>query len=120
MSWTLGEPITQTFSNGSATLTQGFQQSNISLVSVENLDPLIEIRAYPNPISDFLTIELSDNALNSEMQLIDATGKVVLLGRVTAPKFTLDFTAYSKGTYYLNFKNENGSILHTITLQKIN
>ncbi len=120
MSWTLGEPITQTFSNGSATLTQGFQQSNISLVSVENLDPLIEIRAYPNPISDFLTIELSDNALNSEMQLIDATGKVVLLGRVTAPKFILDFTAYSKGTYYLNFKNENGSILHTITLQKIN
>lgn len=120
MSWTLGETVTQTLANGSATLTQGFHQSNISLVGVENLDPTVEINVYPNPISDIVNIELSANVLNSQMQLIDGAGRTVLTELVTELKFKIDFTSYSKGTYYLNFKNDKGTILQTITLQKIN
>lgn len=120
MSWTLGETVTETFSNGSSTFTQGFQQSNISLVGVESLDTNVEIQVYPNPISDFLTVTVSANALNSKMLLIDGSGKTVFTGTVGELDFKIDFSAYAKGMYYLNFTNEQGQILQTITLQKIN
>ena len=120
MSWTLGETVTATVTDGSTTLTQGFHQSNVSLIGVEIVDPTVEISVFPNPISDFLTVEVSGTALNSEFLLIDGAGKTVLMDKVTELKFTIDFTAYAKGVYYLNFENEQGQILQTITLQKIN
>jgi hypothetical protein len=120
MSWTLGETVTETVTDGSTTFTQGFQQSNVSLIGVEIVDPMVEISVFPNPISDFLTVEVSGTALNSQFVLIDGAGKAVLSDKVTALTFTIDFTTYAKGVYYLNFKNELGQILQTITLQKIN
>lgn len=120
MSWTLGEAVTQTLIVGSTTFTQGFQQSNISVIGVETLVEAVEINVFPNPISDFLTIEVSSTVLNSQLQLVDASGKNLLTETVTELNFKLDFTPFAKGTYYLNFKNEQGQILQTITLQKIN
>jgi hypothetical protein len=120
MSWTLGETVTQTVSAGSTTFTQGFQQANISLIGVETLVDDVNISVYPNPISDFLTIEVSNSALNSQLFLIDASGKNLLSQTVTEVDFILDFTPYAKGTYYLNFKNDQGQVLQTLTLQKIN
>ena len=120
MSWTLGETVTQTVSAGSSTFTQGFHQSNISLIGVETLAENVKITAYPNPTSDFLTIDVSNTALNSQLLLVDASGKILFTQPVTDVHFQVDFTSYAKGVYYLNFKNEQGQILQTISLQKIN
>lgn len=120
MSWTLGETVTATVTDGSTTFTQGFHQSNVSMIGVEIVDPTVEISVFPNPITDVLTVEVSGTALNSQFVLFDGAGKTLLTDKVTELSFKVDFTAYAKGVYYLNFENEFGQILQTITLQKIN
>jgi hypothetical protein len=46
---TIGEPLINTLSNSSNILTQGFNQTYLTLVSVENLSKDIRTTLYPNP-----------------------------------------------------------------------
>lgn len=120
ISWTLGEPITQTFSNASAQLTQGFQQSNLTVVGISDYDFSYTVEAFPNPTIDVVRIKLSENIANGRLNIIDPTGKVIHEKEITESDFMLDFAPYSQGTYFLNLTNENGVLLHTIRLQKLN
>lgn len=120
ISWTLGETITQTLSNSSAQLTQGFQQSNISVVGVSDYDFSYSVEAFPNPTIDVVRIKLSDNVTEGRLNIIDPTGKVIHEKEITESDFMLDFAPYSMGTYFLNLMNQDGVLLHTIRLQKIN
>lgn len=120
ISWTLGEPITQTFSNASVQLTQGFQQSNISVVGISDYDFTYSVEAFPNPTIDVVRIKLSENIAKGRLNIIDPTGKVIHEKEIAESDFMLDFAPYSQGTYFLNLTNENGILLHTIRLQKLN
>ncbi|MCJ8291980.1 MAG: T9SS type A sorting domain-containing protein [Crocinitomicaceae bacterium] len=120
ISWTLGEPVTQTLSNGSGQLTQGFQQSNISVVGISDYDFSYSVTAFPNPTIDVVRIKLSDNVSDGLINIVDPTGKIIFEKEITETEFLLDFAPYSQGTYFLNFTNEDGVLLHTIRLQKIN
>ena len=120
ISWTLGEPVTQTLSNGTAQLTQGFQQSNISVVGVSDYDFTYSVEVYPNPTIDVVRVELSEIVTNGSLSIIDPTGKTVLVKAITESEFLLDFAPYAQGTYFLNLMNEGGTLLHTVRLQKLN
>lgn len=120
MSWTLGEAITETLSNGSAQLTQGFQQSNIEIVGISDYDFSYSVEAFPNPTIDVVRVSLSDNVAEGSLSIIDPTGKVIHQKAITESEFMLDFAPYSQGTYFLNLMNPDGVLLHTIRLQKIN
>ncbi len=120
ISWTLGETITQTLSNSSAQLTQGFQQSNISVVGISDYDFSYSVEAFPNPTIDVVRIKLSDNFTEGRLSIIDPTGKIIHKKEITESEFILDFAPYSQGTYFLNLMNSTGELLHTVRLQKIN
>lgn len=120
ISWTLGEPITQTLSNSSTHLTQGFQQSNITVVGISDYDFSYSVEAFPNPTIDVVRIKLSDNVSEGSIGLVDPSGKTILVRDITESDFILDFATYSQGTYFLNLMDENGILLHTVRLQKIN
>lgn len=120
ISWTLGEPITQTLSNSSAQLTQGFQQSNISVIGISDYDFSYSVEAFPNPTIDVVRIKLSENVSKGSLNIVDPTGKTIFVKDITESEFMLDFAPYSQGTYFLNLTDENGKLLHTVRLQKIN
>jgi hypothetical protein len=120
MSWTLGETITETLSDGSTQLTQGFQQSNIQLVGISDFDFTYSVTAFPNPTIDVVRIQLSENSVDGRLNIIGPAGKIVLEREITESDFLLDFASYSQGTYFLNLMNQNGTVLHTIKLQKLN
>ena len=57
LSWTLGESFTETYSSINNKLTQGFQQSNYFISSVEeNINNDFSVFVYPNPASNFINI----------------------------------------------------------------
>ena len=120
ISWTLGETVTQTFTNSSAQLNQGFQQSNISVVGISDYDFSYSVEAFPNPTIDVVQIKLSDNVTEGRLSIIDPTGKTIHEKDITESEFLLDFAPYSQGTYFLNLMNKSGELLHTIRLQKLN
>jgi len=86
ISWTLGETIIPTFSNGSLILTHGFQQKLIITTVQDNLEPVVKVSLFPNPADDILNIQF-DPPADGEMDLllIDMQGRTVKTDKIGAP-----------------------------------
>ena len=119
MSWTLGEPATETYVSGSNQITQGFHQTNLSIASVENLDPLVNLEVYPNPTVNFLSVDVSENALGSTIQLFDEQGREIYTGELKDVHSTIDFTPFAVGSYFLKLTNTNGNLINVSQIQKM-
>jgi hypothetical protein len=78
LSWTLGETIIPTYTNGGLTLTHGFQQQLIVTAIEENLEDVVKVTLYPNPASDVVNIKL-ESPLDGEVKLflLDSRGKLI-------------------------------------------
>ncbi len=109
ISWTIGEPIIETQSAGTATITQGFHQGLYTIISVEEQieQPIVNI--YPNPTTDFVNVEIKgQDAENFQIQLYDELGKVLVNKKYTDIQ-QINLSQYAKATYFLKVvdtKNE--------------
>ena len=119
LSYTIGEVVTElgrdTINN--VDLTQGFQQSYISIVSVENHDLNIDIMIYPNPAVDYLNVVISDIDKANNYFMYDMSGKLIRQERINDKEFKIGFNTLSTGNYMLVFTNEERR-LKTIKVQK--
>ncbi len=104
ISWTLGETIIPTFTNGGLTLTHGFQQQLIVTTVEENIDILVSVKVYPNPVSDIITIKFEE-VVESEitLMLLDSQGRVVKQDVVeaTLSEKQINMQDVAAGIYYL-------------------
>lgn len=120
LSWTLGEPVIQTISDGSNVLTQGFHQTNLSWASTFELDETITFNVYPNPVVNQLSVEVSVLELGSTIQLIDSRGRIIFEKVINDLTTIIDFSSLSMGSYHLNLQSINQNLLKTFTIQKAN
>lgn len=101
VSWTVGELATATLSSSSVTLSQGFQQGNLTVNTLVDQDMLdFNLKAYPNPVIDILLLETDDK--QQKYQVINMQGEVVLNGNITAVLQEIDFTNLPQGVYLLS------------------
>lgn len=90
LSWTVGEMAAATLPNDTFMLTQGFQQHFPTIVSVFELDGrMLEMRVFPNPFRDVITVELQENFPH----------RVVLTNMVGQTLLTLDSTNAQDSIY---------------------
>ena len=119
LSYTIGEVVTElgrdTINN--VDLTQGFQQSYISIVSVENHDLNIDIMIYPNPAVDYLNVMVSDIDKANNYFMYDMSGKLIRQEIINDKEFKIGFSTLSSGNYMLVFTDEERK-LKTIKVQK--
>ena len=90
-----------------------------TVTGIKEQSPLIDLKAFPNPIADELTIEATttnDNELT--FVLVDALGRIVLTGNLNNSKTTINTSNLEKGFYSLSVTNEKGNSLKTIKLVK--
>ncbi|MDC7240182.1 MAG: T9SS type A sorting domain-containing protein [Spirochaetales bacterium] len=99
ISWTLGELAIGTFSVGDIMLTQGFHQGSLEVNSIEDIELNFKLKAYPNPVTDFLVIET--DRLGVFFQIVDSNGKVLLNGNIENETQEIDFTNFTSGFYFL-------------------
>jgi hypothetical protein len=96
---TIGEVATETFISSTHTVSQGFHEENLL---VDRINEIFlndySIKVYPNPTSDFLTIEAG--VLNKEFRIIDIDGRIRLSGYVISELQQIDFTGLPAGTYF--------------------
>lgn len=122
-SWTIGEPVTGTIQNNSYCFTQGFQQSRIFLVSVnENLPDKCSIKAYPVPASNLINLDWKLDTQNEIIiEIFDNAGKSVLRKKASASlsPYQLDISDLSAGSYILKISELSGKKLKTIKIVKI-
>ena len=112
LDWSIGEIAIETYTQGSYTLTQGFHQNTYTVTEINRL-PFsdINIKVYPNPASDFITIENSED-LQKELstELSDIQGKIYLNDKFSETKKQINLEAFSPGIYFLNIKSESVTI----------
>ena len=105
-------------------MAAGFQMSQVNVIplsvtSIKNQEKTIGLNAFPNPMTDELTIEVktvSDHTLN--YVLIDALGRTVLTGNINNSKAVINTSDLENGFYSLSVINEKGSSLKTIKIVK--
>ncbi|MBU0763803.1 MAG: T9SS type A sorting domain-containing protein, partial [Bacteroidetes bacterium] len=110
ISITIGEPVTETISNGTITLTQGFQQGAIEILVIEESKmPEITVNLYPNPATDNINLVIvSEGNEIFSYQLCDNSGKITKSENVTrAVKSDIDISGLAQGQYYLRIICEN-------------
>ena len=119
VSWSIGEPMTETAVGSSASLTQGFEQPrfNLTIGMIEN-EPAWNISAYPNPTSDMLSVELADDHVDANAVLFDAVGKRAIEQRIIARRTTLDLSALPAGEYLLDLRDRMNGKRAQFTINK--
>jgi hypothetical protein len=91
---------------------------NYSAVIKLNAGAGMQITAYPNPVTDVLTVTLNTATIkNATAQLTDAAGKTVLTQTVNSQAFTINTTTLSKGIYVLQITNNAAVFIQKIVKQ---
>jgi len=112
LSWTIGEIATETLSDTSNILTQGFQQSKLTVISIkENEIPEFDIKVYPNPTKYLLSIEIDSEEINDfQIMLFDLSGKKISQTKMTEKKKNIDMNIYPTSTYILKITKKEKEI----------
>ncbi len=117
LSWTVGESMTETYSNGTNILTQGFQQSEITAVSVFELENTgITVNIAPNPTTDFINLYVNDFK-DINYQLYDFSGKMLKQANVYSGETKISFAELSYAAYFLKIM-KGTQILKTFKIIK--
>ena len=119
LSYTIGEVVTDfgRDTTNNVDLTQGFQQSRLSIVSVEDHDLDIDISIYPNPAVDQLNVRISDIDKANSYSMYDMSGKLIRQEAIRTKEFKISFSSLSTGNYMLVFTDRDRR-LKTIKVQK--
>jgi len=105
LSWTIGETVVETLTNGTTTLTQGFQQGNLSVASlIENTELAKTVKVYPNPVNNTLHIETTQAQLT--YRLVNMQGQPLQTGVLKKEAVQLDVSTYPTGSYLLLFNEK--------------
>ena len=64
------------------------------------------LKVYPNPSSSDITVELKKDGIYT-IELIDVTGKAVLVKSTEEEKLNLNINFLSNGVFYLKAKSQN-------------
>ena len=69
------------------------------------------MKAYPNPTTDYLTLNVSNNEFsNLNFQLIDITGKIIETRKIVNSIETISMEELPKAIYFLKVVNNNKDV----------
>ena len=115
LSWTIGEPITETATNGNI-LTQGFQQSGITVTNITELNTKLNVSIFPNPTNEFVKIVSSEDR-DYTIQLFNISGKLLVEKEINKIDNTINMNEFTNGTYLLKITNKNETNTYQIIKQ---
>ena len=104
-SYSVGQVVYTTNTGTTGTVVEGVQQPyEISVVTgIEEAKGInLTITAYPNPITDYLTLEVKDFELsNLDFQLYDMQGKLLQNEKITGNQTSIPMNNLVPSTYFL-------------------
>jgi hypothetical protein len=120
ISWTLGEPVIQSYSNSNGSISQGFQQGNIQIVpeaTEENTS--LDIAAFPNPTTEAVTLRLNNAGTeNLTVILHDLQGREIYSVKMNSEIQRIDLSACPQGIYFLIVIDSDKKAMSTFKIIK--
>lgn len=102
VSYTVGQITYTTNANANFSVAQGVQQPfEISVLSVdEHIPAAIELKAYPNPTMEDVTLDIGTlDTAGLQVLLLDISGRTLQEDKITYQLTTLNFAALPSSTY---------------------
>ena len=120
LSWTIGEPVTETIKNGSSILTQGFHQSRLSASAIDDIPmPDLSLKVFPNPFNDILNLNVTKGDFSMlQYSLFTMEGKMLLNNKIIKDLTQIDMQTYAQGNYLLKVSRKTGELLKTFKVVK--
>jgi len=103
VTWTVGETISETFSGPGVILTQGFNQGNIVITAIKEMEEIgLSLKVFPNPASDMVTISSgTPKTDNLRYILVDINGKILLNNQFLLPESQFSVSDLKPAMYFL-------------------
>lgn len=89
---------------------------NTSNVSTDEL-LVNSFNVYPNPSNGQITVTIDEQFNNSQVTVLDLTGRVVYTNTITSSTQAFDVSYLAKGKYIINIATTEGKVSKTIVLQ---
>lgn len=115
--FTIGEVVIASLSNTGNTLTQGFHQTNLTVLAIDDFDINYQARVFPNPTQDLLQVEIQ-NFEDLNYKMYDIQGRQLSQQKIYSINTSINTTPYAKGLYLLVILNENNQLLKTYRIIK--
>jgi hypothetical protein len=115
--FTIGEVVTATLTNTNNILTQGFHQTNLSVLAVDDFDINFQARVFPNPTQNVLQLDIQ-NFSGLNYKLYDIQGRQLSISKIDKKNTVINTAQYAKGMYLLVILNENKQKLKTYRIIK--
>lgn len=121
LTWSLGEPVTETYSKSKHFLTQGFQQPTVIIVtSAWEVEPDEPVLVYPNPFVDRIILERTHGVFHAEV--LDLQGRIMKSTEINfqhQSSYTLELDQLSPTMYILRLWDVKTSIFYHVKIQKL-
>lgn len=112
LSWGLGELAIHTLTSDEYILTQGFQQSLLTVTGIGEDKPLdFDISVFPNPTQDFVNLEVEKKGTEKlEYHLFGQKGELIERNAIHSPSVKVPFLNQPNGIYYLNIYSNDKKV----------
>lgn len=107
--YSIGQTVYTSNSSSTGTISQGVQQAyEIYEVSLVDGEQAVSVQVYPNPTSQFITLDFHDSFLSIyTVQLTDIQGKLIQEVEIIDKKTELNLSHLSTASYYLVLTQKN-------------
>lgn len=122
VSWTLGEPMGETYMQTNNHITQGFQQPWDFGTGVAAAPTPVSADVYPNPTNDVVNLQFGDNSTGLYViEVFNTLGQ-----RLSATQFaaspsartTVSLSDYADGIYFVTVRKIDGNEASTFKITK--
>lgn len=124
ISWTIGEPLSETKQSGSHLTTQGFHQADLGIANLlREQGNEAAVLVYPNPVREKLSVNFSDLPANEYLlRLTDGLGRIIsdrsFVPSPGAGSIELDVAKLANAAYYIEISG--GDFRKTVKIIKTN
>lgn len=107
--YSIGQIVYTSNTSSTGTISQGVQQAyEIYEVSLIDVEQAVSVQVYPNPTSQFITLDFHDSFLSTyTVQLTDIQGKLIQEVEIIDKKTELNLRLLSTASYYLVLTQKN-------------
>gem|GEM_PF-5922758 len=97
------------------------KNQSIPLAVAQDRPLLDQVRIFPNPAADHITVDLgSDAKIPMQLDILDATGRLLTSRRTTTALITLSLEGIQQGTYVLRVNDaNNGQVVASRTFVRL-
>ncbi|MDX9848106.1 MAG: T9SS type A sorting domain-containing protein [Tenuifilaceae bacterium] len=102
ISWSLGELVTHTLKTNENIITQGFQQTKLTVTSVDEIPGIrMIVSAFPNPVQENINLKVDGEIDYLKYVVYDLNGRMLHQGAFDSNPMVVPFYEYKSGIYFI-------------------